>query len=216
MNSEDHPSEVNSVLAAQEVCVAELEHQLAEARARLMDLREQELASGGVRPATPAPSSSGPLARQSVPEKIALFRSLFRGRDDVYPKFWHNAKRGRSGYSPARANDWVQGVRENFRIKLGGSNREFLAVTDRVIEDHLRGRHIIGVYPLLTDDTCWFLAADFDDEGWQDDVVAFVETSRTFGLAPSVERSRSGAVRMCGSSSPIQYPLAPRAPSAAF
>ncbi|MEO7684609.1 MAG: DEAD/DEAH box helicase family protein [Gemmatimonadaceae bacterium] len=192
MNSEDHPSEVNSVLAAQEVCVAELEHQLAEARARLMDLREQEGASGGVRPATPAPSSSGPLARQSVPEKIALFRSLFRGRDDVYPKFWHNAKRGRSGYSPACANDWVQGVRENFRIKLGDSNREFLPVTDRVIEDHLRGRHIIGVYPLLTDDTCWFLAADFDDEGWQDDVVAFVETSRTFGLAPSVERSRSG------------------------
>jgi hypothetical protein len=191
MNSEDDPPSIDSALPGWEARVARLERQLAEARAHLLDLREKEAVGRGVRPSLPAPSPSGTSSRLSVPQKIALFRRLFRGREDVYPKFWHNAKRDRSGYSPAYAHEWLQDGQKP-RIKLGDSaNRAFLPVTDRVIEDHLRGRHIIGVYPLLRDDTCWFLAADFDDQGWQDNVVAFVETSRTFGLAPSVERSRS-------------------------
>lgn len=116
-----------------------------------------------------------PSAR--VLEKIALFRSLFRGREDVFPRYWENAATQKSGYAPA---------------KNGEREKTFLPVTDSVIEDHLRGRHMIGVYPLLPDDTCWFLAADFDEAEWMDDVTAFVSTARECGLAPGVERSRSG------------------------
>ena len=192
MNSEDDPPTIESALAEQEAQVARLDHELAEARARLAELRETHHSSNGSHPPAVA-SFSRRLSRLSVREKIALFRALFRGREDVYPRFWHNEKSGRSGYSPACVNGWAPAGGKRPPIKLGDSTgREFLPVTDRVIEDHLRGRHIIGVYPLLTDDTCWFLAADFDDDGWQDDVVAFVETSRKFGLAPSIERSRSG------------------------
>ena len=61
-----------------------------------------------------------------------------------------------------------------------------------MVLDHLRGRHVMGVYPLLPDDTCWFLAADFDEASWVDDVAALVETSRAVGLPSAVERSRSG------------------------
>lgn len=104
-----------------------------------------------------------------VAEKIAVFRSLFRGREDVFARYWDNPGTGKSGYAPVR-----------------------LPLDDAVIEDHLRGRHTIGVYPLLHDDSCWFLAADFDEAEWMDDVAAFVSTARESGLGPAVERSRSG------------------------
>lgn len=165
-----------STLAEQEARIARLEHELAEARTRLTELRE-----------TPRSPQFG------VREKIAMFRSLFRGREDVYPVFWHNEKSGQSGYSPASANGRFHGRNTQPRAKLPKTqDRQFLHVTDRVIEDHLRGKHVIGVYPLLTDDTCWFIAADFDDEAWQDDAAALVETAREFSLTPSTERSRSG------------------------
>ena len=70
--------------------------------------------------------------------------------------------------------------------------RHSLPVTDQVIRDHLQGRHVVGVYPLLTDETCWFVAADFDKRSWTDDVLAFAETCRTIGVPAAVERSRSG------------------------
>lgn len=194
MNSEDERRSIESALAEQEARIARLDRELVEARRRLAELRETQ-PSYAVRRSPAEISPTRKSSRLSVREKVVLFRALFRGREDVYPRFWHNAKSGRSGYSPACVNGWAPpGSTRRTPIKLGDStSREFLPVTDRVIEDHLRGRHIIGVYPLLKDDTCWFLAADFDDDGWQDDVVAFVETSRAFDLAPSIERSRSGA-----------------------
>src|SRR4030066_184177 len=72
------------------------------------------------------------------------------------------------------------------------SPRAFPPVTDQVVLDHLQGRHVIGVYPLLPDETCFFLAADFDGPSWQEDVAAFVATCRRIGVPPAVERSRSG------------------------
>ncbi len=126
-------------------------------------------------------------------EKVALFRSLFRGREDIYPKFWSNARTGRKGYAPACANEWVRGVCEKPRVKCGECpHQAFLPVEDQVIHDHLQGRHVIGVYPLLADGTCWFLAADFDKTSWADDGAAFVETCRQTDLPAAVERSRSG------------------------
>ena len=97
------------------------------------------------------------------------------------------------GYAPACAKEWVRGVCEKPRVKCGECpNQAFLPVDDKAIQGHLQGRHVLGVYPLLRDETCWFLAIDFDGTGWQDDVTAFVDTCEGAGCPPAVERSRSG------------------------
>jgi superfamily II DNA or RNA helicase len=126
-------------------------------------------------------------------DKVALFLRLFRGRDDVFPKLWQNQKTGKKGYSPACANEWIRGVCEKPRVKCGECpNQGFLRVTADIILDHLQGRHVIGAYPMLTDETCWFLAADFDKACWQADVTAFTSTCRRIGVSYAIERSRSG------------------------
>ena len=135
----------------------------------------------------------------SSDEKIALFRSLFRGRDDVYPRRFESRKTGKSGYAPACANEWVRGICEKPRIKCAECpHRRFLPVTDEVIRWHLSGRDdagqtfVVGVYPMLLDETCFFLAVDFDKSDWLDDSTAFVETCGRMGLSAALERSRSG------------------------
>jgi superfamily II DNA or RNA helicase/very-short-patch-repair endonuclease len=142
----------------------------------------------------------GLVNQLSPPEqKIALFRSLFRGREDVYPRRFESRKTGKSGYAPACANEWVQGICEKPRIKCAECpHRRFLPVTDDVIRWHLSGRDdaglpfVAGVYPMLLDETCFFLAVDFDKSGWLEDSTAFIETSRRMDLSPALERSRSG------------------------
>ena len=131
--------------------------------------------------------------RSPAHEKVALFRSLFRGRDDVYPKRWENDRTGKSGYAPACSNEWVPQICGKPRIKCGScTNQAFLAVTDEVIVSHLRGRHTLGVYPMLEDSTCHFLAADFDKETWRNDAEAFLAACRSKGVPAALERSRSG------------------------
>lgn len=131
-------------------------------------------------------------SRSSAQEKIALFRRLFRGRDDVFPKRWQNQK-GRSGYSPACANEWQRPLCAKPRVKCSQcENRQFLPVTDQVIYDHLAGKQTIGAYPLLSDETCWFLAVDFDKKAWQEDASVFLEVCRDMGIPGALERSRSG------------------------
>src|SRR5579864_7552042 len=121
----------------------------------------------------------------SSDEKIALFRSLFRGREDVYPRRFESRKTGKAGYAPACANEWVRGVCEKPRIKCADCpNRRFYKITDEVIGWHLSGRDdrglpfVIGVYAMMQDETCFFLAVDFDDEDWQRDAAAYLETCR--------------------------------------
>ena len=141
-----------------------------------------------------------PVDRHSATStKIALFRSLFRGRDDVYPRRFESRKTGRSGYAPACANEWVRGICEKPRIKCAlCPHRRFLPVTDDVIRWHLSGHDdqhqsfVAGVYPLLLDETCFFLAVDFDKTGWQADAMAFLQGCRRLGLDAALERSRSG------------------------
>jgi hypothetical protein len=65
-------------------------------------------------------------------------------------------------------------------------------VTDAVIENHLLGRETIGIYPLLADETCWFLVVDFDKKTWQEDSAAFLDTCRDMTVLAALERSRSG------------------------
>ncbi len=144
--------------------------------------------------------NDGLVDRLSAPEaKIALFRSLFRGRDDVYPRRFESRKTGKSGYQPACGNEWVPGVCEKPRIKCAACpHQQFLGVTDEVVRWHLSGQDdsgrdfAMGVYPLLRDETCFFLAARFDKAQWQDDAQAMLETCRRMNLAAALERSRSG------------------------
>ncbi len=143
---------------------------------------------------------SEPVDQRSSPEaKIALYRSLFRGREDVYPRRFESRKTGRSGYAPACANEWVRGVCEKPRIKCAECpNRRFLPITDDVVRWHLSGADaegqpfVAGVYPLLQDETCFFLAIDFDKAGWREDAAAFLETCHHLNLTAALERSRSG------------------------
>jgi hypothetical protein len=125
--------------------------------------------------------------------KITLFRSLFRGREDVFPKRWENAKTNKAGYAPACANEWAPRICGKPKVKCSDcAHRAFLPVTDEVIDGHLRGRHTVGVYPMLADETCWFLAADFDKAAWRDDAAAFLAACEARGVPAALERSRSG------------------------
>jgi hypothetical protein len=133
------------------------------------------------------------LSRLSTAEKVALFRRLFRGRTDVYPIRWEGKTSGKSGYAPACANEWRAGVCEKPRIKCGDcSNRLLIPLSDAVIYDHLAGEHTVGVYPLLEDDTCYFLAVDFDEADWRDDARAFMRSCEELGVPAALEISRSG------------------------
>src|ERR1035437_10027898 len=116
-------------------------------------------------------------------QRIALFRSVFRGREDVYARRWENAD-GRHGYMPAVVKDWkaINKSRPEDRKKVDQKTRKFLPLTDAVIEDHLLGKETIGVYALLPDETCWFLAADFDKTAWEYDSLAFLETCRPWNV----------------------------------
>ena len=173
--------------------IARLEAELEEAR-RILQASRQELASvhdearvAALTPHVADPSALSPAA------KVALFRSLFRGRIDVFPRLWTNARTGRRGYAPACANEWVRGVCDKPRIRCGECpNQAFIPFDDQVVLDHLQGRHVAGVYPLLTDETCWLLAIDLDKASWADDVSALLRTCRDLGLEAAVERSRSG------------------------
>ncbi|GHT93259.1 DEAD/DEAH box helicase [Betaproteobacteria bacterium] len=139
-----------------------------------------------------APEVSEP-SRFTSDEKVALFRKLFRGRTDVHPIRWESKTSGKSGYAPACANEWRAGVCEKPRIKCGDcANRVLLPLTDAVIYKHLAGDHTVGVYPLLENDTCHFLAVDFDEAEWRDDARAFIQSCSELGVPAALEISRSG------------------------
>ncbi len=132
--------------------------------------------------------------------KIALFRSLFRGREDVFPQRWDNSKTGKSGYSPVCGKEWIRGVCGKPQVKCSECpGQAFKPVTDEIIRAHLQGRlgsgqagFTAGVYPMLPNETCWFLAADFDKQSWMTDVAAFRDAAHAEGVPAAIERSRSG------------------------
>lgn len=132
----------------------------------------------------------------STNEKVALFRRLFRGRDDVWALRWESKTSGKSGYSPACANEWQLGICGKPRIKCGDcAHRQLIPVSDLVIYHHLAGTHTAGMYPLLEDDSCYFLAVDFDEAEWQKDASAFMRSCDELGVPAALEisRSRQGA-----------------------
>lgn len=151
--------------------------------ARLISLLESNGIEWRPHPASVSLGSEPEASRLSTAEKVALFRRLFHGRTDVYPVRWESKSSGKSGYAPACANEWRAGVCEKPHIKCGDcSNRQLIALSDAVIYGHLAGEHTVGVYPLLEDDTCHFLAIDFDEEQWQEDARAFVQSCADLGV----------------------------------
>ena len=139
---------------------------------------------------TTTPSGLTPRTQEG---KVKLFRQLFRGRPDLYPTRFISKKTGKQGYAPACSNKFVPGFCELPKVKCGDCTRQaFKPVDDAAVFAHLKGQHVMGVYPMQDDETCWFLAVDFDKSAWMDDVRAFVQTTRRLGLPVAVERSRSG------------------------
>jgi len=139
----------------------------------------------------------------SQPErKVSLFRSYFRGREDVFPRRFESQKTGKTGYQPVCKNEWSPGLCLKPAIKCGTcKNREFLPLTDLTIRNHLQGydpaEHsgrdfTAGIYPLLADETCWFLAIDFDKNTWKEDATAFLSICEKHSVFYGFERSRSG------------------------
>ncbi len=195
--------EMNRLLAAIEEELAELNSRRSELLARAAELQQEKAAF--LQPtAAPDFNESQPTvtSQSSHEEKIALFRSLFRGREDVYPRRFESMKTGKKGYQPACRKEWVKGICEKPKIRCEDcEQREFLPVTNLVMRNHLQGfdpqdrsgrDFTIGVYPMLPDETCWFLAVDFDKISWQEDALAFMETCRLFDVPAALERSRSG------------------------
>jgi hypothetical protein len=207
--------------------IAELEQRLVEKKRQLEEALSAVARSGPPRQSRlPSPDPQGVNNYSSPEDKIVLFQSLFRGREDIYAKRFESKKTGKSGYQPCCRNEWTRGQCEKSRISCSScSNRDFEPVTDRVIRTHLAGctpasyesspviSFVMGIYPLLQNETCCFLAVDFDSQGgrktaglinsfteqpeddkhsWQEDAKAFMETCRIEDVPASLERSYSG------------------------
>ena len=143
--------------------------------------------SNGIKPHINVNSTSDSIS------KISLFLSLFRGRKDVYARRWENENKGTSGYAPVCLNQWQPGVCGKPKIPCSKcDNKSYAVLDENAIEDHLRGNTVVGIYPMLPDETCCFLAMDFDEADWQKDVSAVRDVCNEFGIPLSVERSRSG------------------------
>jgi superfamily II DNA or RNA helicase len=177
-----------------------LERERAEIVAEIDTLRSARSGKTAAIKVVPSAKAGDPIDRNStIEKKIALFRRLFSGRSDVFPVRWENRTTGHSGYAPACANEWQRGICEKPKVKCSVCpNQAFQAVDDVLIERHLRGTDangvpfVMGVYPMLADNTCSFLAADFDEGEWRRDIFAFRETCQRHKVPVAIERSRSG------------------------
>ncbi|MGO4584600.1 hypothetical protein AB4Z38_12035 [Arthrobacter sp. 2RAF6] len=163
------------------------ELRLENARLRkLLELTESESrAPRQDQPAIPAVVNRGLVTMESPSEaKVRLFQDLFRARSDVYALRWENSRDGRSGWIPAVAGGWRKGANM--------ADDRFLPLTPTVVAEHLRGRQHIGLYPLTEQETCWWVAADFDGGAAMLDALAYVKAARFRGIPVALEVSQSG------------------------
>lgn len=151
--------------------------------ARLLDLRGDAMPPPEQPAAALAPPGPVTIGSSSA-DKLALYRSLFRARADVYAVRWENPRAGTAGWVPAVAGGWRKG--------MDRSSATHLPLTDQVIAAHLVGDVFVGLYPLLADSTCTFLAADFDGAGAMLDALAYVKAARAVGVPAALEISQSG------------------------
>ncbi len=128
----------------------------------------------------------------SLSHQIQIFKSVFKGREDVFAVRWE--KGNKSGYMPAysydpymyRVHKMKGGTFQNYQDKT------YLKLTDSEIAKHLNGEQLIGIYPLLRDNTSWFLVADFDKANWVEEAKTFIHACQKKGIPAYLERSRSG------------------------
>ena len=197
--------EIDSLIEAVEKKLVHIDEQRAIMLNQLDELKHQRQLLVSQIPSDLTSQADQPSVtnHSSEIDKIALFRSLFRGREDVFARRFESAKTGKSGYQPCCRNEWVQGVCQKPKAKCTDcSERDFIPVTDEIIKCHLLGvdsqkkstrDFTIGIYPLMADETCWFLVIDFDKESWMDDVAAFMEICEAYKVPAALERSRSGS-----------------------
>ena len=175
---------------------------VARLKDELESLRDEDNAIGSINSPTSCehvPVEEGKKIDPASPgdhltsERIRLFLSFFKGRDDVYARLWSSKRSGKEGYSPACKNEWVQDICEKKKVRCASCpSREFIPLTDETIRNHLEGLQTIGIYPLLPEGRCHFLAIDFDKDSWREDAAALLGTSRLKGIPAALERSRSG------------------------
>jgi superfamily II DNA or RNA helicase len=194
---------IEALITDAEERLAALERERAGLVEFLASLRRQRAVAEADARRTTGPVPADADSRAAL---VSVMRRVFRGREDVYARRWESPKTGRSGYSPVCGNEWLPGTCAKPRVKCAEClHRSLLPLTDEVIRRHVFGdarsregprdparETVIGVYPLLTDETCWFLAADFDGAAWQDDATAFLETCLSWQVPAALERSRSG------------------------
>ncbi len=140
------------------------------------------------------------VTQESPPaSKVALFRSLFKGREDLFARRFESKRSGKSGYQPACLNEWRRGLCDKPKISCGHcKSRLFIPLSDVVVAQHLKGfdlsgnPFVMGLYPLLSDETCHLLAIDLDRAAWQEDAAALLEAGDELGIPLALERSRSG------------------------
>ena len=168
-------------------------HDISAIDARLTELEQEKQDLIALRKKLQASKPTSPVSDSFSPEqKISIFRNLFRGRTDIFATRWQN-RQGRSGYSVACNNEWAQGICNKPKIKCQDCNqRRFSELNDQIIYRHLAGQQVVGLYPLLQDNTCYLLATDFDKGSWQDEVKAMSRACTKFGVPHAVEISRSG------------------------
>jgi superfamily II DNA or RNA helicase len=169
--------------------VARLRRELERLRAenhrlsRLLDLRGQDTAPPPEQLAAIAAPGLVTMA-SPVRDKLALYADRFRARRDAYAKRWENNRLGTAGWSPAVAGGWRKGMDRR--------TAAYLPLTAEVVAAHLVGDVFMGLYPLLTDNTCQFLAADFDGSTAMLDALAYCKAARASGVPAALEISQSG------------------------
>ncbi len=175
--------------ATEILCIDKRLQELEGEQKRLL-ARRRQLLSGSLEPSAEQPVS---LLAFSVEEKIRIFQSLFQGRNDVIAARWQSSASGKSGYSPACHNEWRPGVCQKPKVKCTDCpHSNFESYTEKAVHSHLTGKRTLGVYPLRVDETCLFLAVDFDKKSWQEEVSAFVRSCQGHGISCHTEVSRSG------------------------
>jgi superfamily II DNA or RNA helicase len=193
MVGQDNPDELRMHLAAalREVDALRAENARLRALLRLDRLPAVQAPLPVVEFAGQRGAGGLPYADRDSPpqQKIALFRALFVGRSDVYAAPWTSSRTGKKGWSPAEVDRWSH---------RDDADREFLPLTDAVIDAHLRLENDprkdvhVGLYPMLPDDTCHLLAVDFDGKNWADDATAYWTACAEAGVPAATEVSRSG------------------------
>jgi hypothetical protein len=177
---------LNAEIAQAAERLAELDRLRNDAATRLNELHRLRASR-----AVEAQANNG--CERSPTSKVSLFRELFSGREDVFAVRWENRARGRAGYAPRCKHEWQPGVCDKPKVRCGAcSNQAFVALDDRELLAHLQGHQVVGIYPLLRNDTCRLLAIDLDGSSWQSDARAIRETCRSLNVEPAIERSRSG------------------------